>query len=96
MRGEVDPVTVSRAAADRERRAYNPHAKHVLQLEAVAELLNLDGPEYIPRGRNVRTSPAFYYLNAGDTYRTTILMIRPGQTFRIGCWGDIVERGDYE
>ncbi len=51
------------------------------------------GVEHIGRGKNSR-SPAIEYLNAGDTYATTVLFVR-GQ-FRVGCWGDIVERGNYE
>ena len=50
------------------------------------------GVEYIERGRNQR-SPAITYLNAGDTYEWTILYIN-GQ-FRVGCWGGIVEKGNY-
>ena len=50
------------------------------------------GVEHIPHGSNQR-SPAIDYLNAGDTYDLTLLYVR-GQ-FRAGCWGDIVERGNY-
>lgn len=32
------------------------------------------------------------YLNMGDTYSTTILFYSESSTFRIGTWGDIVER----
>lgn len=37
------------------------------------------------------------YLNAGDTYETTLLFIDDDCTgyFTIGNWGDIVERGRY-
>jgi hypothetical protein len=50
------------------------------------------GVEYIPAGRGAR-SPEVTYLNTGDTYELTILYIRG--RFRVGCWGDIVERGNY-
>lgn len=43
--------------------------------------------------RSSRRSPAFVYLNAGESYGMTILHVN-GQ-FRVGNWGDIVERGNY-
>jgi len=51
------------------------------------------GVEYIPRGHNQK-SPSITYCNTGETYDRTILYAR-GQ-FRIGSWGDIVERGNYD
>ena len=51
------------------------------------------GVERIAKGHNQR-SPAIEYLNAGDTYATTLLYVRG--RFRVGCWGDIVERGNYD
>ena len=51
------------------------------------------GVEYIAKGHNQK-SPSITYLNSGDTYTSTILYVR-GQ-FRVGCWGDIVERGNYD
>ena len=50
------------------------------------------GVESIHQGSNQR-SPAIDYLNTGDSYELTIMYIRG--RFRIGCWGDIVERGNY-
>lgn len=51
------------------------------------------GVEHIERGHNQR-SPAIDYLNAGDTYSMTLLYVNG--RFRVGCWGDIVERGNYD
>jgi hypothetical protein len=50
------------------------------------------GVEHIYRGSNKR-SPSIDYLNTGDSYELTIMYVRG--RFRIGCWGDIVERGNY-
>lgn len=50
------------------------------------------GVEGMPEGNNQR-SPAFDYLNTGDSYELTIMYVRG--RFQIGCWGDIVERGNY-
>lgn len=52
------------------------------------------GVEHIDRGRNSK-SPAIDYVNCGDTYITTLMFVH-GRGFVVGCWGDIVERGDYE
>ncbi len=62
-------------------------------LEEIDSILNHHGIEYIPAGHN-RRSPAITYSNAGDTYGATVLIVR-GE-FRLGCWGDIVERGHYD
>ena len=63
------------------------------RMERIDAVLGTFGVEYIPKGHNDR-SPAIYYCNAGDTYAWTVLKVN-GQ-FRVGCWGDIVERGDYD
>lgn len=36
-----------------------------------------------------------WYLNAGDTYQATLLFSSESMCFRIGCWGDVAERGRY-
>lgn len=36
------------------------------------------------------------YLNMGDTYATTIVFDSRTEQFRIGCWGDCVERLERE
>lgn len=51
------------------------------------------GVEYIAAGKN-KKSPEITYLNTGETYELTILVVR--NRFIIGSWGDIVERGNYE
>lgn len=50
------------------------------------------GVEHIDKGSN-RRSPEIEYLNTGDTYDLTVLYVNG--RFRVGCCGDIVERGDY-
>jgi hypothetical protein len=61
-------------------------------MERIDRVLGTFGVEHIPAGRG-RRSPAVLYCNAGDTYATTVLKVNG--RFRVGCWGDIVERGDY-
>lgn len=62
-------------------------------LDRISDILNAHGVEYIPEGKGKR-SPSITYVNMGDTYDTTILVVNG--RFRVGCWGDIVERGNYE
>lgn len=66
---------------------------HETRLQRIDRILGTFGVEYIPAGRNAK-SPAIYYCNAGDTYTTTVLKVNG--RFIVGCWGDIVERGNYE
>lgn len=84
-----DRVTQIREVLTREQDGLRP----LRRLGAVNELLGFYGVEHISHGRNSK-SPAIDYCNIGDPYNTTILLVN-GQ-FRIGCWGDIVERGNYE
>lgn len=62
-------------------------------LKQINELLNGHGIERIPKG-NGDNSPAIVYVNRGDSYTPTILFYRGA--FHVGCWGDIVESGDYQ
>lgn len=62
------------------------------KMAAINKLLHTYGVEYVDAGHN-RKFPAFVYCNAGDTYATTVLKVNG--RFRVGCWGDIVERGNY-
>lgn len=61
-------------------------------MDKINDIMRGHGVEYIPAGSSSR-SPAIEYVNMGDTYDTTVMWVRG--TFRIGCWGDIVERGAY-
>ena len=63
------------------------------RMDAIDGILGTAGVEHVPAGHNQK-SPAFLYCNAGDPYTTTVLKVR-GQ-FRVGCWGDLVERGKYD
>ena len=67
------------------------------RMQQIDSILRTCGVERIERGHG-RKSPAIVYCNAGDTYAVTVLRVRTpdGRRFRVGCWGDIVERGNYE
>lgn len=62
-------------------------------MREINDILGLNGVGFIPEGRNAK-SPAILYCITGDIYDVTMMHIN-GQ-YRIGCWGDIVERGHYD
>lgn len=74
-------------------RYYHDGKHRYSRMAAIDKILNTHGVESVQAGHN-RKSPAFVYCNAGDTYAVTILKVRGH--FRIGTWGDIVERGNYD
>lgn len=66
--------------------------EELCKLDLADALLGLHGVEYINAGSN-RRSPPIEYCNAGDPYEPTLMVIRGH--YRVGCWGDVVERGNY-
>lgn len=89
----VEAVCEINAAASRMFEAcyFRPSLQSV-KLEAINDLMEGCGVEYIPDGSN-KQSPAIEYVNVGDTYSATIMRTRG--RYVVGCWGDIVERGCY-
>jgi hypothetical protein len=74
--------------------AYYHDGRHrYSRMDAIDTILGTHGVERIDRGHNAK-SPTIVYCNAGDTYDTTVLKVNG--RFRVGCWGDIVERGQYD
>jgi hypothetical protein len=62
-----------------------PHTSH-LRLCLLDELAETHGVESF----QVRDGTWCEYLNAGDTYASTLILFRG--RYRVACWGDIVER----
>jgi len=89
IRKELHDFGLKHGDATRIRRAMQSKNWDVLN-----ELTTGFGVEYIPRGHNSK-SPSIEYINQGDTYATTIMLV-DGRNWRIGCWGDYVERGNYD
>jgi hypothetical protein len=64
-----------------------------LKLDTASYLTHGCGVEYISRGHNAK-SPSIEYVNHGDPYKVTLMWTRG--RYVVGCWGDIVERGNYD
>ena len=92
LTGAVDAATEPQTAALLARCHYAP-SRNELKLHAADAMLGGYGVEFIARGRNDR-SPAIDYVNVGDPYTPTLLLVNG--IFRVGAWGDIVERGHYD
>ena len=86
-------TAVSDAARDYFQKCYHRPPLQLVKLYACDTILRTFGVEGIGRGHNQK-SPAIDYLNTGDTYASTLLWVRGA--YRVGSWGDIVERGNYE
>jgi hypothetical protein len=73
---------------ERVRECFNPPHTDDLRRTAINFLIGTHGVEYL--GTSRKTDCPVYYCNAGDTYACTIIF--SGNSLRIGCWGDMVER----
>jgi hypothetical protein len=72
---------------------YNPMSMQCAKLSIASEITECHGVEYIEQGSNDK-SPSIEYVNAGDPYVPTLMWTRG--RYVVGCWGDIVERGNYD
>lgn len=64
-----------------------------ITMEEINAVIEGYGVEFIEKGHNAK-SPAITYVNLGDTYKTTVMWVNG--KFRVGDWGSIVERGNYD
>ena len=60
---------------------------------ALNEIIGGYGLEIITKRGGV---PVFEFINMGDPYTATIILNLHKQSFHVACWGDIVEKGNYE
>jgi len=82
------------AAIARVKECYHAPTLADMRMHALNAETECFGVEYV-KGKGTRRSPSFEYLNAGDTYNTTIVRFTDGR-YRVTTWGDIVERGNYD
>jgi len=88
----LDEATKVRELMEKYQRRTSGLVVPEVTLGKISDVIGGCGMESIPAGHNTK-SPAIHYVNMGDTYDTTVLWVNG--KFRIGCWGDIVERGNY-
>jgi len=69
------------------------NVRPTVTLEKINAIMDGTGVEFITQGTNQK-SPHITYVNMGDAYDTTVLFYNGN--FHIGCWGFIVEQGNYE
>jgi len=69
---------------------------HYAALCAIDKILGMHGVEALGPSEYEYGPPPYEYLNAGDTYATTLIYKRATDTLFIGCYGDVVEREDTE
>lgn len=79
--------------AIRHYEKYHSGKRPVVTMNKIDTIMNSSGVECIPPGHNSR-SPEILYVNEGATGATTVMFVNG--RFRLGCWGDIVERGNYD
>jgi hypothetical protein len=61
-------------------------------LHAMNEIMAMYGVEGLGPTSGPSYAPPYEYLNAGDTYNTTLIYRRSTDTLSIGTWGDIAEK----
>jgi hypothetical protein len=86
LEGKKDPEDFPETAAW-VRRCFHRPSRSALKMSALNELGDFYGVEAV-FGSVGRL--AFEYLNAGDTYTLTLVRYASG-TYRVTCWGDVVE-----
>ena len=96
LRGLINakcPATAEYASQCRHIGPYDSRMwRTTLVLHAVDHILGTCGVEALGYTDNPGYAPDYEYLNAGDTYATTLIYKRETDRLFIGCWGDIAER----
>lgn len=92
VEGRLDPEKWE-SAERRQRQAYHPHDRETLVMEALNEILEGYGVEYLQSSEDTpHQADGIDYVNFGDPYIPTVMYDHRRECYRIGCWGDIVER----
>ena len=82
----IDPVVFDDQVAPTCRPGREPYLLQVKR-QLLNDLAGFHGVEYL--GQHRRSGRSVRYLNAGDTYATTLIFT--GRRMTVGCWGDLVE-----
>lgn len=105
LSGKLNPCEVSPKCEAWVRSCYHTSDldSHEVKLQACNELLDMCGIEALnPEGASsytdegIRLCPPFSYLNAGDTYNTTLARDHKRERWVVACWGDLLEEVEKE
>lgn len=83
---EIDQLSFE--DAEKIKKIWATVGKRAEAMEQINAIIHTFGREYM--GLHRRRHEHVYYLNAGDSYNTTIIQI--GVQLTVGCWADLVER----
>jgi hypothetical protein len=89
LKGDTDPHTYS-SVSTWVSRCYNPPTRHECLMKALNELADGYGVEAVFLEGHM--SPAFEYLNVGDSYTPTIIYTTKSGRFRVASLADVIER----
>lgn len=70
-----------------------PSDKYLYVLLAANKIMIGNGVEHIAQGHNQK-SPSISYVNLDDSYDISLMRITG--KYVVGCWRDIVEKGNYD
>jgi len=91
LTGRTDLMMIN-SAQKRQLEAYNPHSALTLALEAVNELMEQCGVEYIAsKDDTMHEAQGIEYINNGDTYNLTMTYDHRDDLWRISSWGNYLE-----
>lgn len=95
IKGTVDPMSFTSVQRWVDQ-CFNMPSKLELKLEAINEILEGFGIEYIePRIEESYTDPqGLSYINLGDSYINTVMFNHATGKFMYSSWGDIVENSN--
>lgn len=91
IEGTIDPLTFDSVKKWVDQ-CYNMPSKLELKLEAINEILEGYGVEYIESTSDNFDSPeGLSYINLGDTYTPTVIFDHGSNKFKYCSYGDIIE-----
>lgn len=91
IKGNIDPEGF-KSVQSWVAQCYNKPSKLELKLEAINEVLEGFGIEYIESSNDdFNDSQGLSYVNLGDTYVNTVIFDHSDNTWNYCSWGDIVE-----
>lgn len=81
------------AGAARIAECYHPPRKYDVRLTVCDAIMETCGVEYIAhKDDTYHEAYGLSYCNKGETYAPTLIYNHKRGTYRVGSWGDIVER----